>query len=315
MTTRTAHTARTVEVKDAHGDSVELTPGTIDDAAEYVYRNGQCLALAIALAERTGWPVHVRHFEDGDDADPCGLYSNLRHASVETPTGTLLDIYGESDADILLADDESYGGALPPFTVPAGEARERLLLRFGGYLEIQDIETATTFVDAVLARMDVPTGHAPVLRTPCDFDGLPGLTAAGYVTDDWNRWQQGDCGAYAIALTDAHPHLRFAVLGETWDGAGDASGGWSVRHFFAHDDTDAYDSAGRHPLPYYGIRGTCDYVELDSDPDWHGLYEEHTEQDYADARDHAVKHRIVTRDPVPYGGLTALVPQPLRRAH
>ncbi len=67
--------------------------------------------------------------------------------------------------------------------------------------------------------------------------------------EDW-KWQQGLCGTYACALQREYPELRFGYLD---DGA----------HFFAHDDVYAYDSLGRHPLPYRGIEGNM-YPALDS---------------------------------------------------
>lgn len=134
------------------------------------------------------------------------------------------------------------------------------------------------------------------------YGSLDELAAAGYVTDEWSRWQQGGCAAYAVALVDAHPHLRFAVMGRTELGGGDASQGWRETHAFAHDDQYAYDSAGQHPLPYYGIEGGSDYVELDQDPEDWGYRDEFDEEDFAAAREHAARHDIVGRAPVPHGG-------------
>lgn len=77
-------------------------------------------------------------------------------------------------------------------------------------------------------------------------------------TDEWEIWQQGRCGIYALALIKLDPSLRLGVLD---DGI----------HFFAHDDEFAYDSAGRHRLPYVGIDGTLGPCELDQDPEVWGL--------------------------------------------
>ena len=134
------------------------------------------------------------------------------------------------------------------------------------------------------------------------YASLAELNAAGYVTDEWSRWQQGGCAAYAIALTDAHPHLKCAVMGRTEAGDGDASQGWSESHWFAHDGRHAYDSAGRHPLPYRGVEADNDYVELDADPEDWGYRDEFDEEDFAAAREHAERHGILTRRPVPLGG-------------
>ncbi len=65
-------------------------------------------------------------------------------------------------------------------------------------------------------------------------------------------------------------------------------------HFYAHDDMYAYDSAGRHPLPYLGIAAYMDYCELDTDPAWWSLPDEEGtgEQDIRDAQDHARRNKI-----------------------
>jgi hypothetical protein len=115
----------------------------------------------------------------------------------------------------------------------------------------QELEHATT----LSKQHPVPTGNpeASLLR----------LQQRGYCTDEWWRWQQGQCGTYAVALMRLRPQLRFGTHGITRAGGGDASSGWSPEHHFAHDDTYAYDSAGRHPLPYHGVYGDADYCELD----------------------------------------------------
>lgn len=94
---------------------------------------------------------------------------------------------------------------------------------------------------------------------------LEELARDGYCTDEFDRWQGGGCGTYATALIHAHPHLQLGVAGHTFKGGGDASEGWGEDHFFAHDDKHAYDSAGKHPLPYKGFRESRDYVELGHD--------------------------------------------------
>lgn len=138
---------------------------------------------------------------------------------------------------------------------------------------------------------------------PVRFDSLDDVAAAGYVVDGWSRWQRGECAEYALALIKENPHLRFGVLGESDLGDGDASEGWSERHCVAHDDDYAYDSAGRHPLPYRGVEGDCDYAELDAAPEDFG-YESDPETERA-ATMHARLWSIVERRPVPFGGLTA----------
>ncbi|MEJ7648185.1 MAG: hypothetical protein WKF57_03895 [Nakamurella sp.] len=95
-----------VLVTDVMGDEYLLTPGVIDDDADYVFRNGQCLALAVAVSRRTGWPIVLtcfdtpERFELGPDHPP-----DLVHATVRTPEGQLLDIRGPNDPDVREMDD------------------------------------------------------------------------------------------------------------------------------------------------------------------------------------------------------------------
>lgn len=95
------------------------------------------------------------------------------------------------------------------------------------------------------------------------MDTLDDLAAAGYCTDEWARWQQGGCDSYAAALIQARPHLRAAMAGYTYASMGYEGTGWLPAHMFAHDGEYAYDSAGRHKLPYHGVHGDLDYVVLD----------------------------------------------------
>ena len=62
-----------------------------------------------------------------------------------------------------------------------------------------------------------------------------------------DRWQGGECGTYATALQQMRPGL---MIGAAGGGPGDDEEDWDVEHFFAHDQTHAYDSTGRHELPY-----------------------------------------------------------------
>lgn len=119
---------------------------------------------------------------------------------------------------------------------------------------------------------------------------LDRLADAGYCTVDWRRWQQGMCGTYAYALIQTDPTLRFGALGES-----ESDGGWRLSHHFAHDDRYAYDSAGRHPLPYHGINGHLDLCHLDQHiDDYAPLDEEGTDEaEVTDARTHAETHQIL----------------------
>lgn len=112
---------------------------------------------------------------------------------------------------------------------------------------------------------------------------LDSLQVAGYITDEWQWWQQGFCDVYALALMDTFPTLRFGVL---FDGDG------CERHFFAHDDHWAYDSAGRHPLPYCGLDPRDLEQELDHTPEDWGAGESGDSFLTAAAHAHIQRHRI-----------------------
>jgi len=123
------------------------------------------------------------------------------------------------------------------------------------------------------------------------FDSLEEVQKTGHVTDEWSKWQQGKCGTYAVALTRLRPDLHFGTLVEHDDD-------YDVPvHHFAHDDKFAYDSAGKHPLPYRGIEGHYTPV-LHEQPDWYGIPEEEAgpegpEEHIRAAMEHARRNRIL----------------------
>lgn len=115
--------------------------------------------------------------------------------------------------------------------------------------------------------------------------GLADLERAGYCVAEWSRWQQGGCLDYARALLTLDPALRLGTL-RAQDGESSP-----ITHYFGHDATHAYDSAGRHPLPYLGVRHDADLmVTDDGDPDDH---DEAVPHDVDDAIAHIVRHGIL----------------------
>lgn len=78
-------------------------------------------------------------------------------------------------------------------------------------------------------------------------------------------WQHGLCDTYAKAMQELHPHLRLGTL--RTDGL--------VDHWFMHDDEYAYDSLGRHRLPYTGFGPENEFFfeqSLDEDPHDYGWH-------------------------------------------
>ena len=137
-------------------------------------------------------------------------------------------------------------------------------------------------------------------------DHLTDIAAAGYVVAEWDRWQQGNCGGYAAALIHTYPHLRLGGIDFWTDPEPDGSYEFdNPAHYVAHDDDYAYDSAGRHPLPYTGVCGTGRWL-----PDMGSLAEfgltdeygecgDYTDSERTDALIHATVHDILPLDTVP----------------
>lgn len=130
---------KTVEAIDFFGpQDFCLTPGKINAEAVHVYSNGQCHALALAINERTGWPIV--------GASPFGTdYPN--HVAVKRPDGRIIDITGYVNF--------GYWGS-EWYELDPGVVRNRFEDDDGpAYLE-PNIEVARTFVDAVLAQVSEP---------------------------------------------------------------------------------------------------------------------------------------------------------------
>lgn len=118
---------------------------------------------------------------------------------------------------------------------------------------------------------------------------LAALAARGYNIISWQRWQQGSCHAYALGLIAVNPKLRFGTI-VRHEQRGDDEFEVDTHHF-AHDDTHAYDSAGRHPLPYLGIDPEPGHrMRLDDDPTY---YDESAPDEILVAMAHARAHGIL----------------------
>lgn len=158
---RTSLTGQQLLVKDRHGDTVGLTAGVLDREASYVFNAGQCLALAIALSERTGWPLYLRvgHGIIGRRRKACDY---AIHAMVRKPDGKLLDVDGIRDE----GDWVPSGWEIDPVIIPATDARSALT-RYTAGMVTQDITVAEQFVDVVLERAETPRRRPLVdLRNP-----------------------------------------------------------------------------------------------------------------------------------------------------
>lgn len=146
----------TVEIEgtDWSGPHV-VTVGVIDGDAVTAYRNGQCHALALAIAERTGWPIvavgpgECCYDEDClDTEDSSGLCScQVQHLAVERPDGWLIDIEGpRPPEDFILA---SADPDLDEIHDLAPDRLEEIIWRAEAWRR-PDVVVARGFVDAAL---------------------------------------------------------------------------------------------------------------------------------------------------------------------
>lgn len=141
------------------GDRV-LTEGVIDKNARHFFTHGPCQDLAVALGERTGWPIitvdHDQLLDDCTDAFRRGEmnYRQARrllggspdhHSGVLTPDGRVLDIEGLHDRAAWV---ERW--SLPGARVKVEETSDELP---DWFLAGMERSRARTFVDAVLALL------------------------------------------------------------------------------------------------------------------------------------------------------------------
>lgn len=71
---------------------LSVTPGVVNDHARELFLFAQCQMLALAIHERTGWPLWI-----AEQQFPTGAWS-WTHIGVQTPAGQWLDIDGPRDS-------------------------------------------------------------------------------------------------------------------------------------------------------------------------------------------------------------------------
>ena len=116
------------------GGSVEITPGVLDDAARYAFSAGHCHALALAIHERTGWPMLAM-------SGRYSAYKDLQHVVVVMPDGKWLDVQGPRDPEEELHRHKQ--------AINADEVSNMGRIR---HWKNPQLEIAREFVDAVFAE-------------------------------------------------------------------------------------------------------------------------------------------------------------------
>jgi hypothetical protein len=111
---------------------------------------------------------------------------------------------------------------------------------------------------------DIEPERITLFRSPTSQKSGTLSSGSNWFDDaDIADYQHGLCDTYALALIEMYPHLRLGITGPMADNPDD---GWIPSHYFAHDDEYAYDSLGRHPLPYRGLERDWGEGQLDTNP-------------------------------------------------
>lgn len=149
-------------VEDSWGDGSDLVGGQLDDEARFVFRNGQCLALAVELAKAAGTnmvAIWVDETEEASydpetsealfdkDGNPIPLvYDAIIHAHAIASDGKLYDIDGDlNEEDVVMVGlDSQPNGRLIKLST------DEAIDKFEDYMTQQRYEFARTFVTSIL---------------------------------------------------------------------------------------------------------------------------------------------------------------------
>jgi hypothetical protein len=193
-----------------------VRPGVLDSRALLAFIQGQCHGLALALAERTGWPLVTI-----ESADHTCL-----HVCVERPDGFLIDITGAHTAAELQQ-------AVPGATARHADKSqlERLVREEGWALPVT--AAAHLWLDAVLERAEkgpaLPPLSSDILRRTIelgelcirfDWAGRPAMKVFVQRPEDdpWTSYgvvqfpKDPELGVFAIDFTP----LRLEQITDAW---------------------------------------------------------------------------------------------------
>lgn len=139
-------------VEDSHGDGSELVGGEVCDEARFVFKHGQCLALASVLAEHFGTGrVFVAYNIDreeeylGDGEVNTYEHPDPIHVWADAGDGVLVDYDGETEPELIVESFEDHHPDMRTKAVSVAEAQEWI----GGYMADQNYDFARTFVGPV----------------------------------------------------------------------------------------------------------------------------------------------------------------------
>lgn len=143
-----------VRVAAANGSAYWIRPGLLDAAARRAFTAGQCHALALAVHERTGWPIAAIIEEDEE-----GL-AQILHLGVIAPGDRFLDALGVHDpSDLVTGETDLAEGLEPHELIALGEHPD---------WAVPDLATARSLVDPVLRLAEA--GRQLVAHGQADCD-------------------------------------------------------------------------------------------------------------------------------------------------
>jgi len=162
--------------------AVTIEPIRDDDAESSrsvfagMYLHGLCVAMAVAIHRRTGWPLIAARNERGD----------LIHAGVRTPSGSCMDVRGEMSDWHFMVEFKA------DRVVPADEAT---LLREDPKIDEREIAKAEG-------------------RLPSLFPALPRQSRRAERMAAFAEDLEGICRKHGIWLRDDGPHGMIAYEGD-----------------------------------------------------------------------------------------------------
>ncbi len=125
-----------------HLDPSQLTPGILDGEARRVFKRGACAALAIAIYDKTKWPIIAIVDQNG----------SVVHWTVRRPDNKLIDVDGGHTQEALIAEYTGHcddGGQAAAIDSTRDEATKRF---YNSQDELTLVNLAATYVGPVLAQ-------------------------------------------------------------------------------------------------------------------------------------------------------------------
>lgn len=156
-----------VYVEDNWGSHFELKEGILDDQARYIFRNGQCLALATQLAKYFGTNkiTVVSMINESDDYDD--MYEREGNTSIEEAYRHIIHAYANVDEEDALWDidgeifqdsvEEEYNTVHPSqaelgdYIIETYNVEDAKYM-FEGFMTEQNYEFAETMIPAILNK-------------------------------------------------------------------------------------------------------------------------------------------------------------------